>query len=341
MFRKSMYLAAQLVMGFLLVIGSYQAQAQATTGNALDKDVFAVIDGDQIATEVYMGKLQEAVRKRFYHGKVPDGEMAKFQREIADKLIMKNLLYREAVKRNIQADKAKVEDAQRKLDKRYQGQKGWAEAREKVLANVAEDARAKNLVEKLEAKTRAIADPADEAVRVFYEKNPDKFTEPEQIRLSVILLKVDPSSTRAVWQQTREVADMLYQRLAEDASFADLAKEFSNDLSASSGGDMGYLHRGMLGPEAQEILDELKPGEIGEPIRLLEGVFLFRLDERLVPTLRDFESVKNRAKGLWQAQAAEEAWKSLKDSLLSSAKITINESHFLPLPDSEKEATDN
>ena len=47
-----------------------------------------------------------------------------------------------------------------------------------------------------------------------------------------------------------------------DATFAELAQEFSSHASAVNGGDLGYLHQDMLENVAQQAVDKLKVGEL-------------------------------------------------------------------------------
>src|SRR6185503_17229974 len=103
--------------------------------------------------------------------------------------------------------------------------------------------------------------------------------------LRIILLKVDPSSPQAKWDGARNEGAAIAKRLKGGADFKQLAKLHSAEGSAEGGGDMGYVHRGMLPESAQEAIDKLKPGEITEPVALLEGMAIFRLEQRKPPKL--------------------------------------------------------
>lgn len=64
------------------------------------------------------------------------------------------------------------------------------------------------------------------------------------------------------------------------ARFEDLAKRFSEDGSASAGGDLGWAGPGRYVPEFEQALNELQPGQISEPIASRFGVHLIQLLER-------------------------------------------------------------
>jgi peptidyl-prolyl cis-trans isomerase SurA len=56
------------------------------------------------------------------------------------------------------------------------------------------------------------------------------------------------------------------------ASFADLAKKYSNDPgSATEGGDLGWLNPGQVVPKFQQVMDKLKVNEISEPFQTQFG----------------------------------------------------------------------
>ena len=124
----------------------------------------------------------------------------------------------------------------------------------------------------------------------------------------------------------------LLAQLRGGADFAELARLRSGDGSAAKGGDMGYLHRGMLGDQAQQVVDALAVGEVGEPVTLLEGVAIFRLEDRPALQLLAFEEVRERVRGLWLREHSEQAWQALLTRLRADTVITVSEGHYLPLP---------
>ena len=66
----------------------------------------------------------------------------------------------------------------------------------------------------------------------------------------------------------------------KQADFAALAKEFSQDGSAKDGGDLGWAGPGQFVPEFEEVLANLAPGQISDPVNSRFGVHLIQLLER-------------------------------------------------------------
>jgi parvulin-like peptidyl-prolyl isomerase len=144
-------------------------------------------------------------------------------------------------------------------------------------------------------------------------------------------LKVDPSSPQAVWNSALAEARAIHKKLLAGADFADLARLHSSDRSATRGGEMDYTHRGMLPEAVHGVVDALQPRQFGEPVQLLEGVAILRLDDRRAAAQRSFDQVKARAADLWQRDEAEARWKKLIASLRQGATIRIDESQYVPL----------
>jgi parvulin-like peptidyl-prolyl isomerase len=174
--------------------------------------------------------------------------------------------------------------------------------------------------------------PKDDVARAFYEKNKSLFVEPEQVKLSLILLKVDPSSPQAVWNSAKEEGQRIHKRLKSGADFAELARLHSGDASAAKGGQMDYTHRGMLPETLAGTVDKLKPRDVSEPVQILQGVAILRLDDRKSAQQRPFDAVRDRAGELWQREEGENRWKKLISDLRRATPFRVDESQYVPLP---------
>ena len=73
----------------------------------------------------------------------------------------------------------------------------------------------------------------------------------------------------------------LKDRLNNKAStFEELAKLYSNDGSASKGGDLGWVYPGDMVPEFEKAMNALQPGEISDPVQTQFGYHLVQVVER-------------------------------------------------------------
>lgn len=314
--------------GMALWVGvSAAAAAPQSTAKPPPKalDYIAIVNGQKVSMGQYISALRRGIQERFYHGKVEEEEAKKFRKEVADELVERALLVQEAKRQKLQADVGEVEASLKAFDDKFTENPEWAKAREKVLQELRSKLSDDSLVRVIKANTLTVAEPDEKELKKYYSEHAELFTTPARSRVSLILLRVDPSSTSKVWEQAREEAAAIVQRINDGADFAELARIHSSDQSASNGGDMGFVHAGMLGENAQTILDIMEPGEVSAPVVLLEGVSIFRLDERTTPELNSFESVKERAQKLYQRDKGAKAWAELLGRLQAAAVVEVND----------------
>lgn len=292
--------------------------------------VFATVDTAVISAAEYDAAYAVAQRNRFYHRQAPEAEVLALKREVGDQLINRILLQAEAGRRKVEPDRQRIDAQLQGYEQRYAGSPQWPRMKAEMLPALTEELEKRSRMERLEAQIRAVPTPSETVLRKYHADHPQRFTEPEQVKVSVILLKVDPSSPRAVWDQAREEAAAIRGRLQRGAEFAELAKVHSADQSAAKGGDMGYLHRGMLPDQVQAAVDKLEPGAVSEPLTVLDGVVLLRMDDRKLARPRAFEDVRERAEQLWLREAGDAAWKSFVEGLRSAAKIQVVDASRYP-----------
>lgn len=70
------------------------------------------------------------------------------------------------------------------------------------------------------------------------------------------------------------------QRIQAGTDFAELARQFSQDGSAASGGDLGWAAPGQFVAEFEEVMAQLRPGQVSEPLVSRFGVHLIQVMER-------------------------------------------------------------
>jgi parvulin-like peptidyl-prolyl isomerase len=174
----------------------------------------------------------------------------------------------------------------------------------------------RDLIAQLRQQVTEVTEPDVAAVEAYYRAQPDKFTTPERLHLSLIMLGVEAWAPQVKWQAAEQEAERLVQQLrAGEADFAALARLHSSDASAARGGDLGYVHLGMLAAEAQAHVNGLELGAVAAPLRLLQGIAIFRLDGREAARLNPFDQVQERARGLLQRQQQQQAWLQLIEGL--------------------------
>ncbi|MBS1169378.1 MAG: molecular chaperone SurA [Burkholderiaceae bacterium] len=102
----------------------------------------------------------------------------------------------------------------------------------------------------------------------------------QQTHARHILIKVNQLVTA---DEAKRKLHEIKQRIENKAGkFDELARSFSNDLSASRGGDLGWIYPGDTVPEFERAMNALKPGQLSEPIESPFGFHLIEVLERKV-----------------------------------------------------------
>jgi len=129
-----------------------------------------------------------------------------------------------------------------------------------------------------------------------------------QSRTRHILLRPGPQLTEAAARQ--RLLDYRQRILAGQSDFAALARDHSQDGSASNGGDLGWASPGMFVPEFEDVMNSLAPGQIAEPFASRFGVHLVQLLERRrgVPTVREQRDIGRNQVRMKKAEDSFNQW---------------------------------
>ena len=134
---------------------------------------------------------------------------------------------------------------------------------------------------------------SEDDLRRYYEENRHKFVLPPRYQAKAIYIRNDPTDPKGK-QKAKEWAELVKKRLAEGVSFEDLAAKYSDDLTRIKGGDLGFVHEGMLEPEVERELKKLREGEIAGPVETVKGYFFIKLEKLYPQKQLTFEEVKEK-----------------------------------------------
>ena len=283
----------------------------------------ANVDGVAISLDEFTLAMRAAARQKLYHRDASAEQLRMLREEVIDKMILRMLVVAEAGKRKIAANDAEIAKTLKGYDDRYADSAQWKQNRASMLPRLRRELTEKDLEARLEAIIKQAPTASDAEVRAYYDANRNLFTEPTQFHVAVLLLKVDPSATKAVRDAARAEAKAIHARLTKGAEFATIAKIQSAHPSAANGGDMGYLHAGMLPEALDKLMIEMKPGQLSAPTDVLEGVAILKLMAKKEASLRKYADVTERAAGLLQRERATAAWDKFTRELRRNAKIEL------------------
>lgn len=141
----------------------------------------------------------------------------------------------------------------------------------------------------------------------------------EQTHVRHILIKLSEVVSES---DAKQKMDSIKERLDNGGNFEELARQYSEDGSASNGGDLGWVNPGDTVPEFETAMNALAPGEISAPIRSPFGWHIIQVLERRKQDMTK-EAARLKARQEIHNRKADEAYQDWLHELRDSAFVEI------------------
>jgi foldase protein PrsA len=201
-----------------------------------------------------------------------------------DSLVADKIIELEVKKQNINITK---EDIQKEIDKMVESN-GGQEAFDQALLNYGytmDDINKnveKNLV--IMKLLGSSIEVTEDEMKAYFEEKKDTFNVKEQVNASHILV------------ETEEKAKEVKEKLNAGGDFAELAKEYSTDGSASLGGNLGFFSRGDMVKEFEDTAFSLEVGKVSDPVKTEFGYHIIKVIEKKAAKEANYEENKEQIK---------------------------------------------
>lgn len=263
----------------VLLFGLSVAEAQ-------DLDLAAKVNGEGITRARLQSGVDASMRqgRMNYGGITQPKQYKRLQREVLDQLIAQELLWQEAKRQDFVVAPAEVDKALAQLRGRYPTEQAYLNGLEQngfTPESYREDLKRHMSVRRWARETLAKKITVSDAeVHEYYVTNQPRFAQPEQIDARHVLIKLAPDADEAAVMAARRQIEQILARAKSGADFAELARQHSQDTSASRGGELGFLPRGRLVKPFEDAAFALKPGEISGVVRTQYGFHIIKLQAR-------------------------------------------------------------
>ncbi len=286
-------------------------------------DVLARVNGQPV-TKIDFDRLLKNMEAG--RGPIPTEQRDEVLRGALDQLITYSVLKQEAATRKFAVPDADVDAQVASMQKQFPTQAEFDKAlsaRSTTVEQLKADARVDMAINKMmEAEVAGAVAATDADAKDFYDKNPDKFAQPESVRASHILI-LTKDADEAAKKAARAKIDGVLKRVKAGEDFAALAKENSQDGSASQGGDLGFFPRGKMVPPFDQAAFALKPGEISDVVTTEFGYHIIKLTEKKAGSMVPFEEVKPRVVEYLSNQKKQQRVDGFIDEAKKRAKIEV------------------
>lgn len=138
-----------------------------------------------------------------------------------------------------------------------------------------------------------------------------------QYQLLEIFLDVESSDQDA---QVRAAAERLVQQMRSgEARFQDVARQFSQSSSASTGGDVGWVSGEQLPAEVSRFVSQMRPGTLSVPVRTRGGYYIVALRDRRIGPGTNPNQVKLTLKQVVVPVGAD----APRDKLMAAGRLAV------------------
>lgn len=250
-------------------------------------DVWAVVNGTQI--------MREQVEKTYHSSLSPDSpppshaEALSMKLRILEELINSEVLLQRAREMNLTATDAEVEQkfdatraplAEDEFERKLQ-------ASGLTVDDLKSEIRRQLSIQKLlNREVAAKLSVTDQDIADFYDQNKAQFDLPEpQYHVAEIVITPNPNTPIRNRKNDKAISDatadskakMLAKELSDGADFAQIAMDYSEDSSASTGGDLGYNPQSAFSrsdPLLKNSVLSMRVGQVSPPLHLKDGRYV-------------------------------------------------------------------
>jgi peptidyl-prolyl cis-trans isomerase SurA len=284
-----MYRLNIIALSFIASLWGSPAQTQQNLGIA------AVVNDEIISVFDLEGRLNMVL---FSSSKNPSPqERERLIPQILRTLIDDKLKLQEAKRRNIKVLKSEITRAISTIERSNGIAKGQLPnelkkqgvPRSSIIEQIKSEIAWNKVANRVLGARIRISDSEINDRLADYQKNLKK---PEH-RISEIFLPID---TLEQEKKVSDLANRLFKQLQKGVSFSSLARSFSRSPSANAGGQRGWIRHGLLDTKLQNAINAMQSEQFSAPVRAENGIFIFFLHKRRLPTQAEQQSVNAKTR---------------------------------------------
>ena len=140
-------------------------------------------------------------------------------------------------------------------------------------------------------KIRTEMEVSEDELLAYFREHEQEYRLEARIRAQHILWKTQGKTPEEI-EEIRQGATDVVRRAKDGEDFSDLAREYSDDRSASVGGDLGFFGPGQMVPEFERVAFSLGEGGTSDLVETEFGIHIIRVNEKEEARIRPFEEVR-------------------------------------------------
>ena len=273
---------------------------QAWAGEKVSpKEKVAVVNGTIITRGELDQELQVVSQRLGRGGKaLGKAQLSQLEPQVLENLIGRELLFQEARDAGIRIKEETVKEQLGKLKKRFPDDAAFTKAMGQMHLSendVRQQIRRGMTIQRwIDGKFARTISVQEKEIKEYYDANPRMFQQPEEVRASHILIKVDQNADEKTKLKARKDLEEIQKKLLQGQDFAKLAREYSQGPSATKGGDLGFFRRGQMVAPFEKAAFALKPGNVSDIVVTRFGYHLIKVTDRKPGKTFSYAEVKEK-----------------------------------------------
>lgn len=142
------------------------------------------------------------------------------------------------------------------------------------------------------AAADTIPTPADTAIAQMYQSTLNQYAVPEKRSARHILFRLGDAADKNAEQKAQ--AENVLARIRAGEDFAEMAKEFSADGSASRGGDLGFFQRDQMVKPFADATFTMEEGAVSDIVETQFGYHIIKLEKIQPARIKPLEEVRDQ-----------------------------------------------
>jgi parvulin-like peptidyl-prolyl isomerase len=149
----------------------------------------------------------------------------------------------------------------------------------------------------------------------YYAHHLPDFKMEDQVKLRMIVLTNSPGVSNV------EMAKEIIAKLDQKVPFEELAKIYSQDSKASSGGERGWMEKKVLRSDLAKAAFALEPGEHSQPIETSDGTYILLVEDKKVSYTQTLSEVRDQIEATLRTEETKRLRKQWVDQLKAKTFI--------------------
>jgi len=294
-------------------------------------DRIVAVVNDEPVTQSELDALLIPIYEQYrsvYSGQEFVEKMNEARLNILNQLIEDRLIAQESKRLGVKVTEEEVSAQIEEVKRKFQSQdafKAFLTQQGISLENLRKRYKEQIAIRKLhhfEVRQKVVVSPLE--IEQYYESHLDDFTEKEKLKVKTIMIKKkEKKDDVSTIDEAQMMMEKIVAQLKEGAQFSELAKQYSEGMHAEEGGSLGFIKRGEMIVEFDDVLFDLSVGELSPILETDIGYHIFFVEAKQEKKVRSLSENKDEIQNIIFRTKSKERFEKWMKELKENAYISI------------------